>query len=227
MPKITGNKGEWSELYVLLELLADGKLYFTGSVNGGFAEDGKTEAFASNNGTMLKGFVLKADATTGDIEASYCFADSKSISAYYGTWIGDKVVATGYDMNAAVGHVFTVLNKETLEKEETISVCNTFGSIAMIATPLQDGNTFVVGNRGKGETATILNGSETTPLAVGSKSYWGVVYMSYALNFGTTGIEKAAVTDTEDAKAYNLAGQRVNPASKGITIINGHKYLNK
>ncbi|MCR5150577.1 MAG: HpaII family restriction endonuclease [Clostridiales bacterium] len=27
MPKITGNKGEWSELYVLLELLADGKLY--------------------------------------------------------------------------------------------------------------------------------------------------------------------------------------------------------
>ncbi|MBR5764455.1 MAG: hypothetical protein IKX93_07525 [Bacteroidaceae bacterium] len=207
--------------------LADGKLYFTGSVNGGFAEEGKTEAFTSNNGTMLKGFVLKADATTGDIEASYCFADSKSISAYYGTWIGDKVVATGYDMNAAVGHVFTVLNKETLEKEETISVCNTFGSIAMIATPLQDGNTFVVGNRGKGETATILNGSETTPLAVGSKSYWGVVYMSYALNFGTTGIEKAAITDAEDAKAYNLAGQRVNPASKGITIINGHKYLNK
>ena len=24
---ITGNKGEWSELYVLLRLLADGKLY--------------------------------------------------------------------------------------------------------------------------------------------------------------------------------------------------------
>ncbi|MCR4701164.1 MAG: hypothetical protein K5757_09510 [Bacteroidaceae bacterium] len=206
---------------------ADGKLYFTGSVNGGFAEDGKSEAFTSNNGTLLKGFVLKADATTGDIEASYCFADSKSVSAYYGTWIGDKIVATGYDMNAAVGHVFTVLNKETLAKEETISVCNAFGSVAMIATPLQDGNTFVVGNRGKGETATILNGSETSPLAVGSKSYWGVVYMSYALDFGTTGIEKTAVADTESAKAYNIAGQRVNPASKGITIINGRKYLNK
>lgn len=27
MPRITGNKGEWSELYVLLELLATGKLY--------------------------------------------------------------------------------------------------------------------------------------------------------------------------------------------------------
>ena len=79
----------------------------------------------------------------------------------------------------------------------------------------------------KGETATILNGSENTPLAVGSKTYWGVVYMSYALNFGTTGIEKTAVADTESTKAYNIAGQRVNPASKGITIINGRKYLNK
>ena len=51
--------------------------------------------------------------------------------------------------------------------------------------------------------------------------------MSYALDFGTTGIEKTAVADTESAKAYNIAGQRVNPASKGITIINGRKYLNK
>ena len=38
---------------------ADGKLYFTGSVNGGFAEEGNTEAFVSSNSTMLKGFVMK------------------------------------------------------------------------------------------------------------------------------------------------------------------------
>ena len=27
MAKLTGNKGEWSEIYVLLRLLGDGKIY--------------------------------------------------------------------------------------------------------------------------------------------------------------------------------------------------------
>ena len=45
----------------------------------------------------------------------------------------------------------------------------------------------------------------------------------YPKNFGAS----ALVDKNVDAPAYNLAGQRVNDAYKGIVVKNGKKYMNK
>ncbi len=49
----------------------------------------------------------------------------------------------------------------------------------------------------------------------------------YSIN-GTTGIDNIAADGTnENAPVYNLAGQRVSKATKGILIQNGKKFINK
>ena len=48
----------------------------------------------------------------------------------------------------------------------------------------------------------------------------------YAL-FDTTGISTATVSNGSDAPAYNLAGQRVDKAFKGVVIVNGKKMVRK
>lgn len=55
---------------------------------------------------------------------------------------------------------------------------------------------------------------------------------SFALNIvtgTTTGISNAALVPANDIenKAYNLAGQKVSPSTKGIVILNGKKVLNR
>lgn len=49
----------------------------------------------------------------------------------------------------------------------------------------------------------------------------------YSINGSTTGIGTVAVEDNANAPVFNLAGQRVNAAAKGLVIKNGKKYLNK
>lgn len=49
----------------------------------------------------------------------------------------------------------------------------------------------------------------------------------YSLNGVVSGIDNITVDKNVDAPAYNVAGQRVNDAYKGIVVKNGKKYLNK
>lgn len=49
----------------------------------------------------------------------------------------------------------------------------------------------------------------------------------YSLNGVVSGVDNITVDKNVDAPAYNLAGQRVNDAYKGIVVKNGKKYLNK
>lgn len=51
----------------------------------------------------------------------------------------------------------------------------------------------------------------------------------YSICFGdeTTGIQTIEAASAANAAMYNLAGQRVDKAYKGIVIVNGKKYLNK
>lgn len=62
-----------------------------------------------------------------------------------------------------------------------------------------------------------------TPSVAGAKVAF------FALNGETTGINTivSASTVNEDAALYNLKGQRVNAAYKGIVIQNGKKFINK
>lgn len=55
-----------------------------------------------------------------------------------------------------------------------------------------------------------------------------VTYSSiYSLNGVVSGVANITVDENVDAPAYNVAGQRVNDAYKGIVVKNGKKYLNK
>ena len=49
----------------------------------------------------------------------------------------------------------------------------------------------------------------------------------YSINGETAGVKSITAEQTVDAPAFNLAGQRVNAASKGIVVKNGKKFLNK
>ena len=50
----------------------------------------------------------------------------------------------------------------------------------------------------------------------------------YSINGATSaGVKNITVDENVDAPAYNVAGQRVNDAYKGIVVKNGKKYLNK
>ena len=50
----------------------------------------------------------------------------------------------------------------------------------------------------------------------------------YSINGATSaGVKNITVDKNVDAPAYNVAGQRVNDAYKGIVVKNGKKYLNK
>lgn len=49
----------------------------------------------------------------------------------------------------------------------------------------------------------------------------------YSLNGVASGVDNITVDKNVDAPAYNVAGQRVNDAYKGIVVKNGKKYLNK
>lgn len=55
-----------------------------------------------------------------------------------------------------------------------------------------------------------------------------ITYSSvYSLNGVVSGVANITVDENVDAPAYNVAGQRVNDAYKGIVVKNGKKYLNK
>lgn len=49
----------------------------------------------------------------------------------------------------------------------------------------------------------------------------------YSINGVVSGVDNITVDKNIDAPAYNVAGQRVNDAYKGIVVKNGKKYLNK
>lgn len=49
----------------------------------------------------------------------------------------------------------------------------------------------------------------------------------YSINGVASGVDNITVDKNVDAPAYNVAGQRVNDAYKGIVVKNGKKYMNK
>lgn len=112
------------------------------------------------------------------------------------------------------------------------------------ATDAVTGNAFV---RGTGASVTwasenekyvLFNGDEgigfykanNNPIAT-NRAYIqvpaGTGVKSFAINLEDTDAIKAIAGESENAVIYNLAGQRVNKAQKGIYIINGKKVLVK
>lgn len=215
----------------------DGKIYFTGLLNGGWRREGETTDLVNTNATVLKGYVLAMDTDDGTASAA-CLSDATGISGYYGIYYGNEYIyAHGYDMNG-VGAILTVLDKSTLQLTGTQYTICSYGTVAVCGEPVQTGEYFVMLNRG-GKANTTTNtatfyGSDTS---FSNLNCWGSVYYCYSMADAPedSGVTRAlADQDGDDCDVYTITGIRVRSASSmteatsglapGIYII-GHKKV--
>lgn len=171
----------------------DGKVYYTGLLNGGLAKAGSSEPFATNGATQLKAYVLQVDPATGDVTNS--FVNANGISGYFGVYVGtNNIYAFGYNMSS--GAILTTISKTSFTAGEEYKVC-TFGSVAACANPIIDGNNFVMMNRGNKTVA--YYGTETSFTGI---SNWGVTYYSYKIDDISSGVN--GIDADEAAKNYDV-----------------------
>lgn len=127
-----------------------------------------------------------------------------------------------------------VLVKGDASKVYTLTPATTEGD-ATFATNLKTGATKADGTQygfttkfGTPAFAQVASGQEI-PAKKGYIVLSGASAAKYSICFGdeTTGIQTIEAASAANAAMYNLAGQRVDKAYKGIVIVNGKKYLNK
>lgn len=127
-----------------------------------------------------------------------------------------------------------VLVKGTPSKAYTLTPATTEGD-ATFATDLKTGATKADGTQygftsksGTPAFAQVKSGQDI-PAKKGYIVLNGASAAKYSICFGdeATGIHTIEAASAANATMYNLAGQRVDKAYKGIVIVNGKKYLNK
>ena len=127
-----------------------------------------------------------------------------------------------------------VLVKGDASKAYTLTPATTEGD-ATFATDLQIGATKADGTQygfttkfGTPAFAQVKSGQDI-PAKKGYIVLNGASAAKYSICFGdeATGIHTIEATSAANGAMYNLAGQRVDKAYKGIVIVNGKKYLNK
>lgn len=127
-----------------------------------------------------------------------------------------------------------VLVKGTPSKAYTLTPATTEGD-ATFVTALQTGATTADGTQygfttkfGTPAFAQVASGQDI-PAKKGYIVLTGASAAKYSICFGdeATGIQTIEAASAANAAMYNLAGQRVDKAYKGIVIVNGKKYLNK
>ena len=117
----------------------------------------------------------------------------------------------------------TVSNTEKSDASSTVTFVGTFSPVELTSA---NENTYVVSSNTLYEVTSVVNvkayrGYFTVATTSGVKNF--------VLDFGngeTTNIE-ALESETGDKVIYNLAGQRVQKAQKGIFIVNGKKVVIK
>lgn len=127
-----------------------------------------------------------------------------------------------------------VLVKGTKNTDYTLTPATTEGD-ATFATDLKTGATKADGTQygftsksGTPAFAQVKSGQDI-PAKKGYIVLKGASAAKYSICFDdeATGIHTIEAASAANAAMYNLAGQRVDKAYKGIVIVNGKKYLNK
>lgn len=128
-----------------------------------------------------------------------------------------------------------VLVKGTANTTYTLTPATTEGDATAFATDLQTGATKADGTQygftsksGTPAFAQVVSGQDI-PAKKGYIVLNGASAAKYSICFDdeATGIHTIEAASAANAAMYNLAGQRVDKAYKGIVIVNGKKYLNK
>lgn len=213
----------------------NGKVYYTGSVNGSWNQG--TETLLTNySSKMLKGFVLQVNPTTGKVENAYIRTDG-GIGGYFGVYEGEEnIYASGYDFNS--GAIITPITKSTFEAQESTVTCK-YGTVGIMVPPAVDGENFIIAHRGgKANTFTNTATFYGTDLSFSNLKCWGAVYYCYKMSDVLSGINDA-ITENESAttNVYTLGGIRVKAnvptaeatqgLAKGIYIVAGKKVVVK
>ena len=156
------------------------------------------------------------------------------LTAYTLTVDETNKTVTAKEFTGVVPAGGAVLVKGDASKAYTLTPATTEGD-ATFATDLKTGATKADGTQygftsksGTPAFAQVKSG-EAIPAKKGYIVLTGASAAKYSICFGdeATGIQTIEAASAANAAMYNLAGQRVDKAYKGIVIVNGKKYLNK
>ena len=184
--------------------------------------------------TMVLPFALTADETRVAFEEVYeldnvdgqslKFKATDAIAA--GTPYLVKAKAAKLSVtNKALDPSTTVKNTEKSDASSTVTFVGRFSPVVLTAA--DNGNAYVVSNSTLYQVTSNVNVNAYRGYFTVDTTGGGV--KNFVLDFGngeTTSIE-ALESETRDKVIYNLAGQRVQKAQKGIFIVNGKKVVIK
>lgn len=167
--------------------------------------------------------------------ADYAVNYSKlGLTAYTLTVDEINKTVTAKEFTGVVPAGGAVLVKGTASTAYTLTPATTEGDDSF-ATDLKTGATTANGTQygfttkfGTPAFAQVASGQDI-PAKKGYIVLTGASAAKYSICFGdeATGIQTIEAASAANAAMYNLAGQRVDKAYKGIVIVNGKKYLNK
>lgn len=156
------------------------------------------------------------------------------LTAYTLTVDESKNTVTAKEFTGVVPAGKAVLVKGTAKTEYTLTPATTEGDATSFATDLKTGATTANGTQYgftsvDGAAFKQVKSGEAIPAKKGYIVLNGASAAKYSICFGdeATGIQTIEAASAANAAMYNLAGQRVDKAYKGIVIVNGKKYLNK
>lgn len=228
----------------------DVTLYKADSQTLTFAEDGSTPKFAAGTyptvaldrefstekrSTMVLPFALTADETSAAFEEVYELdaVDGQSIKLAEATEIeaGKPYLVKAKNAilsvtDKALDPKTTVKNTEKSDASSTVTFVGRFSPVVLTAA--DNGNAYVVSNSTLYQVTSNVNVNAYRGYFTVDTT-GGVGVKNFVLDFGngeTTSIE-ALESETRDKVIYNLAGQRVQKAQKGIFIVNGKKVVIK
>lgn len=156
------------------------------------------------------------------------------LTAYTLTIDESKNTVTAKEFTGVVPAGGAVLVKGDASKAYTLTPATTEGD-ATFVTALQTGATTANGTQygftsksGTPAFAQVVSGQDI-PAKKGYIVLKGASAAKYSICFDdeATGIQTIEAASAANGAMYNLAGQRVDKAYKGIVIVNGKKYLNK
>lgn len=167
--------------------------------------------------------------------ADYAVNYSKlGLTAYTLTVDETNKMVTAKEFTGVVPAGGAVLVKGTASTAYTLTPATAEGDTTF-ATDLKTGATTANGTQygftskfGTPAFAQVQSGQDI-PAKKGYIVLSGASAAKYSICFGdeATGIQTIEAASAANAAMYNLAGQRVDKAYKGIVIVNGKKYLNK
>ena len=216
--------------------LLNGKLYYTGLLNGSWKQDGQT-LLDNPSSKMLKGYVLQVDPATGHVDNAAIRLDG-GIGGFFGVYEGEKnLYAFGFDFTS--GAILAPISKDKFTLGTATKICS-YGTVGICTTPIVDGENFVLAHRG-GVARNFSNKASFygTDFKFDNLKCWGTVYYSYKMGDVMTGVDKVTVDTNDDAlvDVYTLNGMKVKSGvsaaeatqglAKGIYIINHKKVVVK